>query len=140
MANDIFTGPVDYVVYGFPASASVGVGLQDVLERVDQGLIEILDIEYVTVDESGAPVASAVADLQGTSNFDLSVFNGALSGLLDSDDLVVIADSLDQGWFAIAVVYEDRSLAKAGGTWAKAGGKELLTGGIDIQQLADVLD
>ncbi|MCA9834778.1 MAG: hypothetical protein KC435_12580 [Thermomicrobiales bacterium] len=140
MANDVFAGPVNYVVFGFPESASVGEGLTAVLERVDTGIVEILDIEYVTTTSSGELLAGAITDLQDADGYDLSVFEGACSGLLDGDDLATILDSLEPGWFAIAVIYEDRSLACAGSAWAQAGGKELLIGGIDIEELASTLE
>lgn len=140
MADETFAGPVDCLVFGFPPSASVGEGLQAVLERVDEGAIEILDLECVAVDASGAPVARSLAELQGDTDLDLSIFDGADSNLLDRDDLAAIAESLDPGWFALAIVYEDRSLARASRAWAKAGGRELLSGGVDIEELSRALD
>ncbi len=140
MADDVFAGPVDYLVFGFPGSADVGEGLQAVLNRVDEGTIEILDLEVVSRDDAGSPVTRALADLQATTNADLSVFEGALSGILDEDDLAAIAEGLEPGGFAIAIVYEDRSLAGAAAAWTRAGGTELLAGGVDIEELARILD
>lgn len=42
MADDLFAGPVNYLVVGFPDGASVGAGLRALLERVDDGSIELL--------------------------------------------------------------------------------------------------
>lgn len=140
MADDTFAGPVDYLVFGFPPSASIGEGLQAVLERVDERSVEILDLECVAVDASGAPVPKDLSDLQGDTDLDLSVFDGADSNLLDADDLAAIAESLEPGWFALAIVYEDRSFARASRAWAKAGGRELLPGGVDIEELSRALD
>lgn len=140
MADDTFAGPVNYLVFGFPQSTSVGEGLAAVLDRVDEGIIEILDLEVLTTDDSGAIATMALADLQSTTTVDLSVFDGALSNVLDEDDLATIADSLEPGSIAIALVYEDRSLARASAQWVQAGGTELLAGGVDIEDLAAVLD
>lgn len=133
MANDVFAGPVSYVVFGFPESASIGEGLEAVLTQVDTGVVEILDIECITTNGSADAVATALPDYQGTTDFDLAVFDGAWSGLLDAEDVATIAESLEAGWFAIAVVYEDRSLASAGSAWTQSGG-------IDIRQLADTVE
>lgn len=137
MADDTFAGPVDFVVFAFPDGAPVGPGLRAVLERVDAGLIEILDLECVGRDASGAAVPIALADLNDS---DLSAFEGAYSGILEAEDLAEIAGALEPGSFAIAIVYEDRALAQAATVWARAGGIELLSGGVDIDDLARIVE
>ncbi len=139
MADEIFAGPVDYLVFGFPPQAPVEEGLRNLLEQVEIGAIEILDLEYIMVDAAGEVVVRDLVDLQGVTGLDLTVFDGATSGILDDDDLATIAASLDPGWFALAVVYEDRSLAAASAAWVQAGGRELLAGGVDIDDLAEAL-
>ena len=109
------------------------------LERVEQGIIEILDIELIDRDGGGAPVKRPFSDLSGTTGFDLSVFDGAESGILDSDDLEAIASELRDGQFALAVVYEDRSLAAAAEAWAGVGAAEMFSGGVDVADLERAL-
>ena len=135
MANDAFAGPVDYLVFAFPAEAAISEGLATVLRRVDEGIIEVLDLELIRVDDAGAPVRQPLDQLPG-----LDGFAGAYSGILDAEDVQRVADALDPGAFAIALVYEDRSLAPAADAWISAGGAELVAGGVDIIDLANALE
>ncbi|MEY9953656.1 DUF6325 family protein [Leifsonia sp. EB34] len=138
MANDAFAGPVDYLVFAFPDDACVNAGLAAVLQRVDVGIIEILDLELIHVDDTGTPLRSPLDQLPGLDS--LAGFEGAYSGILDTEDVQRVAEALDPGAFAIALVYEDRSLAPAADAWIAAGGAELFAGGVDIIDLANSLD
>ena len=140
MASETFAGPVDFIVFTFEETADLGAGLSAVLERVQQGIVEILDLEIIGRDESGAPSRRGLADLPGITGIDLAVFDGISSGILDDDDLSAIASELPEGHIALAVVYEDRSLAEAAGIWSAAGGVELFAGGIAIDDLADAIE
>lgn len=134
MTTDAYAGPIDVLVFTFPDRAPIGTGLDLVLERVDAGLIEILDLEFVRV-ENGAPVRLTLADVEAATGADLSAFEGAESLILDDDDLAQIAADLEPEHFAVALVYEERTLAVAAGAWTSVGGTELLAGGVDIDDL-----
>lgn len=140
MADDTFAGPVDYLVFSFPEKAAVGEGLRAVLDRVDAGIIELLDLEVFGRDANGQARALPLTSLQDTGGPDLSEFEGANSGILDAEDLSAIVDSLAPGEFAIALVYEDRSLATAAAAWTQAGGAEVFSGGVDIADLELALE
>ncbi|CAG7601403.1 hypothetical protein ACFPZL_03460 [Leucobacter soli] len=140
MATEQFAGPVDYLVFAFDEHADLGTGFKAVLDRVQEGVIEILDIELVSRDGSGAPVRRTFSELDGASGIDLSVFDGVESDILDEDDLAGITAELRPGQIAVAVVYEDRSLAVAADAWASAGGVELFSGGIDVNELGRKLE
>lgn len=139
MSTTQFTGPVDYLVFTFPEGADLGEGLAAVLDRVHAGSVEILDLELVSRTDTGAPVRGSIADLQESTRVDLSIFQGVESEILDEHDLTHIAEALEPGEFALAIVYEDRSLAAAADAWFAAGGKELFTGGVAIADLEDAL-
>lgn len=133
-------------MFGFGPDAGPGVndGLQAVFDSARSGAIELLDIECVRVDEHRGPVTFPLSELpHGLSpvdhGFDLSLFDGADSGILDEEDRDMVAADLAPGGFAIAIVYEDRSLAAAAAAWAQAGGTELLSGGVDMAALAQIV-
>jgi ethanolamine utilization microcompartment shell protein EutL len=139
MATEQFSGPIDFVVFAFDAGADVGPGLQAVLDRVDQGLIEILDVDVVGRDAHGAPVKLELSALTATG-VDIAAYDGAGSDILDTEDLATVVADLDEGQFALAIVYEDRSLAAAAQAWTAAGGVELLIGGIAVADLEAALE
>lgn len=140
MATEQFTGPVDYLVFAFDEHANLGAGLSAVLDRVRQGIIEILDIELISRNQDGAPVKRAFSDLDGVTGIDLTLFEGVESGILDADDLASIASDLVDGQIALAIVYEDRSLAVAADAVAAVGGVELFSGGVSIADLELALE
>lgn len=139
MATPEFSGPIDFLVFGFPASADLGEGLRDVLGRVDAGQIELLDLEVIGIDAAARPTEVPLAELNLGDDTLAQRFDGAFSGILDAADRDAIAAELNPGDVAIAIVYEDRSLAVAARAWISAGGRELFAGGIDITDLESAL-
>lgn len=140
VATEEFAGPIDYLVFAFDRGADLGPGLAAVLERVQQGIVEILDIELIGRDADGAAVRLPLADVQTATGVDLAIFDGVESGILDDEDLAGIAAALEADQVAVAIVYEDRSLAAAAAAWAGVGGAELFSGGVDIADLEHALE
>lgn len=142
MATEAYAGPIDYLVFTFPLGADVAPGLRKVLDRVDEGVIELLDLEVMGRDDDAQPVSIPLADirLSATPRIECAEFDGVHSGILDAQDRVAIAESLERGHLAIAIVYEDRSLATAAQAWTLAGGAELFSGGVDIRELESQLE
>jgi hypothetical protein len=133
-------GPVDYLVVEFPGSRMTGEGLPLLVDLVDQGIIRILDLVFVTKEADGRVTGIAVADLDGDGVLDLAVFEGVSSGLLDDDDITEAASVLEPGSSAGILVYEN--------TWAapfaaalRRGGAQLVAGGrIPVPALVAALD
>ena len=140
MATEQFSGPVNYLVFAFDKNADLGAGLTAILDRVNEGIVEILDIEVIAKGSDGAPVKQVLANLDGVTGVDLAVFDGVESSILDAEDLADITSELRTGQIAVAVVYEDRSLAEAAREWATSGGIEVFSGGIDIADLEHALE
>lgn len=138
MATELYAGPVDYLVFAFPAGARADSGLTALLTRVDAGLIEILDMECVSVGADGAAVREPLTDVVNGSLAE--AFSGAESDILEDADLAAIARRLGTGDRALAVVYEERSLASAAADWTADGGRLIMSGGIEIEDLERSLD
>lgn len=136
MATELFAGPIDYIVFAFPKGAAIDAGFHAVLDRVDSGIVEILDVSIVGVNEQGKAEELPFADV---FKGDTSQFEGIQSGIIDDEDRATIADGLDPDTFAITIVYEDRSLSSAAAVWAQSGGYELLSGGIDLADLEEAI-
>lgn len=135
MATPTYSGPVDYAVFTAPRDALLGDALRLLLAQVDSGAIVLLDLEVIELDASGAPARIPLTSLGWSGDFDLSVFDGAESDVLDPDDLAQIAGELTAENRAIAVVYEDRSLSQVADEVARRGGALLWSGGIDLAEL-----
>lgn len=138
MNEAAYVGPIDYLVFAFPAGARIGAGLSGLLDAVDRGHIEVLDLEVVGAGPDGRGIRLSLSD--AAFDDDLAAFEGAESGLLDQDDLNTIAGSLDPGSFAVALLYLEHTLDAVAAEWAAAGGAPLLEGGIEVGELAAALD
>ncbi|MFJ9546962.1 DUF6325 family protein [Streptomyces erythrochromogenes] len=140
MSDDIETmGPVDYLIVEFPGNKMTGEGLPLLVDLVDRGIIRILDLVFVRKDADGSVVALELKDA-GDGEMDLSVFEGAASGLLGQDDIDEAGAALEAGNSAGILVYEN--------VWAapfamalRRGGAQLVAGGrIPVQALLASLD
>lgn len=73
-------GPVDYIVVEFPDGTPTSGGFQHLLDLARRGVIGILDLEFLRRDTNGVH-AIPIADVPSTPGLDLSVWDGASSGL-----------------------------------------------------------
>lgn len=131
-------GPVDYVVIEFPGNRMTGEAFPLLVDLADRGIIRIIDLAFVRKEADGSVVGLEARDLG--DEIDLSVFEGASSGVLDQGDLDEAAHALDPGNAAAVLVYENlwaAPLARA----LRRGGAQLVAGGrIPVQALLAALD
>ena len=133
-------GPVDYIVVEFPGDKPRGEGLNLLLDLVDQGLIRIIDLAFVRKDHDGSVDAVAIGDLGGDDELDLTVFEGASSGILGTDDVEAAGLTLQPGSTAAVLVYENVWAAPLAVALRRAGAQLVATGRIPIQGILDALD
>lgn len=131
-------GPVDYLVVEFPGNRMTGEGLPLLVDLVDRGIIRIFDFLFVRKDEDGSVSAMELKELG--DEVDLSVFEGASSGLIGDDDIREAGEVLQPGNSAALLVYENAwaaPLARA----LRRGGAQMVAGGrIPVQALLASLD
>jgi len=109
MANETDAlGPISYLIVEFPGNKMTGEGFASLLDLVDRGIIRILDLRFVTRDSDGSMRALELQDLDHDGQFDLAVFAGASSGLLDQSDLSEASSVIEPGSAAAILVFENR--------------------------------
>lgn len=138
--EDMELGPVDYVVVEFPGSRMTGEGMPILVDLVDQGVIRVLDLVFVTKDQEGVLHGIAVADLDGDGDLDLAVFHGASSGLLSEDDIAEAGGVLQNGSSAGILVYENTWAAPFAAAVRRGGGQLVASGRIPVEALADAVN
>jgi len=132
-------GPIAYLVVEFPSHRMTGEGLAALLDIVDRGLIRILDLAFVRKDGDQVSVLE-LADLEGDGTFDISVFEGASSGLLDRGDLDDAATAVGQDSTAAILVYENRWATRLASALRRNGAQLVASGFIPLDALAASLD
>ena len=129
MADDANAlGPISYLIVQFPGNKMTGEGFAALLDLVDQGVLRILDLVFVARDTDGSIRGLELSDIDADGEFDVAVFEGASSGILDNSDLTDAASVIDPGSSAGILIFENR--------WAtpfiqalRRGGAELVAAG-----------
>jgi hypothetical protein len=101
-------GPISYLVVEFPGSKMNGDGLRHLVDLVSGGIIRIFDLQFVSRGLDGSVIALEVRDLDLDGEFDLAIFEGASSGLLDEADLHDAASVIEPGSSAGILIFENR--------------------------------
>ncbi len=141
MADDVEAmGPISYLIVEFPGNKMTGAGLGALVDLVDNGLIRILDLSFVTRHDDGSIEGIELRDLDADGQFDMTIFEGASSGMLDQSDFDDAAEAVQPGSSAGILIFENR--------WAipfvqgmRQGGAELVAAGyIPMDDIAASLE
>ena len=134
------TGPIDYLIVEFPGNRMTGEGFPLLLDLVDSGTIRILDLVFATRDTDGSLSVLRVSDLDGDGELDLSVFEGAASGLLGPDDLDEAASAIEPGNSAGILIYENTWAAPFAAALRRSGAQLVASGRIPVQAILAALE
>ena len=80
-------GPVDFLAIEFPGGRLTAAGFERLLSLADQGVVDILDMEFITKDADGKAKKIDVWEFAVPGGVDLNAWAGASSGLLDGSDV-----------------------------------------------------
>lgn len=133
-------GPIDYLVVEFPGSRMTGEGLPLLVDLVDRGIIRILDLVFVKKEQDGSIRGVQVADVDGDSRLDLTVFEGASSGLLGQDEIDDVSGVLEPGSSAGILVYENVWAGPFAAAVRRGGGRLVAGGRIPVEDIMASLD
>ncbi|WP_421741505.1 DUF6325 family protein [Cellulomonas sp.] len=132
-------GPIDYVVVAFPRAHFTGEAFPLLVDLVERGIIRILDLVFMQKAADGTVTALELSELRD-GGVDLTIFEGASSGLLDDDDLSEAANALEPGDAAGVFVYENVWAAPFAVALRRAGGQLVAGGRIPVQAILASLD
>jgi Family of unknown function (DUF6325) len=133
-------GPIDFLAIEFPGAHITAPGFEQLLSLADQGVIAILDVEFITKDAAGNARKVDVHELTNPDAVNLSAWAGASSGLLDRTDVDEIAAAIQPGSAAAVIVYENRWVLSLVDTWRREGARLIADGGISASDMVAALD
>jgi hypothetical protein len=133
-------GPIDYLIVEFPGNKMTGEGFPLLLDLVDRGIVRILDLTFVTKDRNGDVAAVEIRDLDADGDLDLTVFEGASSGLLGDDDISAAGQTLEPNSSAGILVYENVWAAPFANALRRGGAQLVSSGRIPVQAILASLD
>jgi hypothetical protein len=134
-------GPIDYLVVEYPKETRMtGEGLRMLGDLVDRGIIRILDLQFIRKMADGSIMHLEVTRPTGADEDDLSMFEGASSGILDEGDIEEAAQAIEPGSAAGLLVYENHWAAPLATTLRRQGAQMVAGGRIPIQAILAALD
>jgi Family of unknown function (DUF6325) len=133
-------GPVDFLAIEFPRGQLTSPGFEQLLSLVDQGVVDILDMEFITKDADGTSKKVDVWEFAVPEGVDLSAWAGASSGLLDDSDVAEISAAMQPGSVAVVVIYENRWVLSLVDAWRRAGARLIADGGVAADDIVAALD
>jgi uncharacterized membrane protein len=132
-------GPIDYLLVEWPGRQPNGEVAPHLIDLVDRGLIRILDLVFVAKDEDGTVRGLEIAEV-GSEVAELSVFEGAASGLISDDDLEQAGGVMEPGTSAALLVFENAWAAPFAAAVRRSGGQLVSSGRIPVQAVLAALD
>lgn len=133
-------GPVDFLAVEFPGGRLTAAGFEQLLSLADQGVVDILDMEFITKDAGGMSKKVDVWEFAVPEGIDLSAWAGASSGLLDESDVSEISGMMQPGSVAVVVIYENRWVLGLVDAWRRDGARLIADGGVSADELVAALD
>lgn len=141
MSDDVELGPIDLVVIGYPKGAPMtGEGVPILVDLVQRGIIRVLDATIVVKEEDGTFTGLSVSDMDQDRVGDFVIFEGATTGLIGDEDLAMVAELMEPGDAAAAILYENRWAAPFASAVRRSGGRLIMSERIGAQDLMDAIE
>ena len=127
-------GPVDFLVVEFPAGRSTFTGemADELATLVENGTIRLMDLLIIHKDEDGNLEADEV---DNKALDELRGLEAHVAEILAADDVVHLAEAMENGSTAGVVVWENAWAAPFASAARRAGGQLIASGRIPIQAI-----
>jgi hypothetical protein len=132
-------GPIDYLVLEWPGGRPHGEVAPQLVSLVEAGLIRVLDLAFVAKDAEGNVTELDFAQL-ADDVVELSIFEGASSGLLGEEDHAEVGAVLEPDTAAAVIVYENVWAAPFATAVRRSGGQVVAGGRIPVQSMLAALE
>lgn len=134
-------GPVDLVVIGYPPDApKTGEALPLFIDLIERGIIRVLDVRGVRRNQDGTFDAFDVNAVTTDEIPDLTLLEGAQTGLIADEDLRVAVEAMEPGMAALLIVFENRWAAPFIAAVHRNGGRLIGYERVGAQDLLDAID
>ncbi len=99
------TGPVEYIIVGFPGNKFNGEIAPELIALVESGTVKVLDLIFIGKDADGNVVSFEIEDLEGFEAF--ADLDADVGGLISPEDIEYAAAQLEPNSSAALLLWED---------------------------------
>jgi Family of unknown function (DUF6325) len=130
-------GPIDYLVVEFPAGKAdfSGAMAEKLKELVEAGTVRVLDLLIITKDADGVVDAAELHEFDADQVGALRELGAEMAQLLSEEDVGHIANALEPGTVAAALVFENTWAAPFAASVRHSGGQLVANGRIPMQAI-----
>ena len=105
--GDAILGPIDYLAVEWPGGHMTGEGFRLLLDLVERETIRVLDLAFIAKASDGTVRKVPLRDVEHDGEVDVTMREGASSGLLDQSDIDQVAAAIAPVSVAGILVYEN---------------------------------
>jgi len=116
-------GPVEYLVVEFPGNKFTGEIVPALKELTKNGTIHIIDLLFIKKDAQGGVIAVELNNLPAAEAAPFEDLDGEIDGLLNEDDVLIIAGKLRPNSSAALLVFEHVWATRLRDAVVKSGGR-----------------
>lgn len=117
-------GPVEYLIIDFPGNQFKGEIVPALAKLIDNGVVRIIDLVFISKDTEGNVVWDEYDAGESGDGFGFAALDGE-AGLLNEDDVLLAASSLELNSSAVLLVWEDLWATEFAVAVRNAGGRIL---------------
>jgi Family of unknown function (DUF6325) len=99
------TGPVEYIIVGFPGNQFNGEIAPELIALVESGTVRILDLIFIGKDADGSVLSFEIDDLDALPAF--AGLDADIGGLISAEDVEYAASQLEPNSSAALLIWED---------------------------------
>jgi uncharacterized membrane protein len=132
-------GPVELAVVEFPGSQFKGEIVPALADLVDNGIVRILDLVFVTKGDDGTVTGLELSDLPDDEASAYDDLDGEVSGLLSDSDLEMAGEVLSAGSSAVLIVWENTWARRLVTAMRNAGGRLVAHDRLDAETVQEAL-
>ena len=135
-------GPIDYLVVEFPEDKAdfSGAMAEQLKALVDAGTIRVLDLLIITKDADGEVDAFELHEFEDNEAGLLRELGAEYAELLSEEDVGYIAEALEPGTVAAALVWENAWAAPFAASIRHSGGQLVASERIPMQAILAALE
>ena len=107
---------------------------------MERGIVRVLDLEFIAKSADGSVRKVALGDVEHGGDVDVTMWDGASSGLLDQSDIDEVAAVIEPGSLAGILVYENLWAVPLMSALDRSTARMVGSGRIVVEDLLTALD